>query len=141
MALTQRLYPKVLVVDDDNNTGRALMSLLRNAGFDALAFATAAPALDYLQKNKPDVAILDIHMPDLSGLEISRKLRDTHGDGVPIIIFSGDSSIDTLKAISDFGATLFLRKPVQFSRILEQLKKWTGLESSDGPKTSSLQNT
>ena len=84
------------------------------------------PALEFIRGNCPDIALIDLHLPDLSGLELSRELRQTHGDGLPIIIFSGDSSLETLKALSGVGATFFMAKPVNAPHLMECIKQWTG---------------
>jgi two-component system, sensor histidine kinase RpfC len=116
---------RVLVVDDNQAVTAALLRLLRSEGFDPLIFNAGQPALDYIREHRPEAALIDIHLPDLSGLEVSRQLRLTHGKDLPIIIFSGDTSIETLRALDHVGATFFLSKPVNAGRLLECLQKWT----------------
>ncbi|HEX4054176.1 MAG TPA: response regulator [Tepidisphaeraceae bacterium] len=122
----ERTALRVLVVDDNQFVTQSLFSLLRSEGFDPIVFQSAQPALEFIRGNCPDIALIDLHLPDLSGLELSRELRQTHGDGLPIIIFSGDSSLETLKALSGVGATFFMAKPVNAPHLMECIKQWTG---------------
>jgi len=132
MVQTDQPGRRILVVDDNQVVARSLLILLRSEGFDPQVFQTGQAALDYSHENHVDAALLDIHLPDMSGLEISRQLRQNHGIDLPIIIVSGDSSLDTLRALPDVGATYFLSKPVNATRLLECLKEWT----IDRPKAS-----
>jgi CheY-like chemotaxis protein len=116
---------RVLVVDDNQVVAHSLLRLLRSEGFDPLIFQSGQPALDYIREHRPDAALIDIHLADLSGLEISRQLRQTHGLDLPIIIMSGDSSIETLRALPDAGTTLFLSKPVNATVLLDYLRNAT----------------
>lgn len=126
MSVQERTGLRVLIVDDNQFVTRPLFTLLRSEGFDPIVFEAAQPALEFIRGNCPDIALIDLHLPDLSGLEVSRELRQLHGDGLPIIIFSGDSSLETLKALPGVGATFFLAKPVNAPHLLECLKQWTG---------------
>jgi CheY-like chemotaxis protein len=116
---------RILVVDDNQVVARSLLTLLKSEGYDPTVFQAGQPALDFSRENSFDAVLLDIHLPDLSGLEVSRQLRKTHGNDLPIIIFSGDSSLDTLRSLSDVGATFFLSKPVNATTLLQCLKDWT----------------
>jgi two-component system sensor histidine kinase RpfC len=115
----------ILVVDDNQAVTRSLMTLLRNEGFEPKTFQSGQPALEYIREHCPDAALIDIHLPDVCGLELSRELRKTHGNSMPIIIFSGDNSMDTLRALPDAGVTCFMSKPVNVSRLLECLRQYT----------------
>lgn len=116
---------QILVVDDNQVVAQSLLRLLRSEGFDPLVFRSGQPAMDYLREHRPEAALIDIHLPDLSGLEISRQMRQTYGSEPPIVIFSGDSSLETLRALPDAGATLFLSKPINATRLLEFLRDST----------------
>jgi DNA-binding response OmpR family regulator len=124
---------KILVVDDNQSVVRSLLSLLQGEGFEARVFQEGQPALDYSRENAFDAVLLDIHLPDLSGLEISRQLRQIHGNELPIIIFSGDTSLETLRALPDVGATFFFSKPVNVNTLLQCLKEKTAGRISRSP--------
>jgi CheY-like chemotaxis protein len=121
--------PVVLVVDDDPVVIRSRTILLDRAGFTAFGCSTGAEALARVDPAAgPPVAaaVLDIHLPDANGLTLSQQIRDILGPDVPIIILSGDNSIQTIRALPDAGATYFFAKPVNTGMLIGQLKDWTG---------------
>jgi CheY-like chemotaxis protein len=65
--------------------------------------------------------MVDIHLPDLNGLVITRKLCDQLGPRVPIIVVSGDTSMETLNSLAHVGATYFLSKPTSPAVLLQIL--------------------
>ena len=69
-------------------------------------------------------ALVDIHLPDLHGLVVSRKLREMLGPHVPMIVISGDTSMATLNALSHVGATYFMSKPLNPAALLQRLKEY-----------------
>ena len=113
---------RVLLVDDNQSVTRALAALLRNEGYEPVAFFSGGPAMEYCRSHCPDVALIDVHLPDISGLELSRDIRSLHGEHLPIIILSGDNSMDLLRALPQCGATYFLGKPVSATALLNSLK-------------------
>jgi CheY-like chemotaxis protein len=113
----------VLVVDDDPIVGRAMQSLMSKSGFRAIICSSAA---DALARTRPELAaaIVDIHLPDMNGLNLAQQMRATLGPTTPIVILSGDNSMETIRALPDAGATYFFSKPVNGARLIEQLKEW-----------------
>ena len=116
--------PNILVVDDDPRVGRALAGILKEEGFDPVVFHSGAAALAHAQHNPPAAALLDVHLPDLNGLVLSQKLRQRLGPERPIIILSGDTSMEVLTSLARAGATYFFSKPVHLAHLLGQLKAW-----------------
>ncbi len=97
--------------------------LLSRAGFHALVCNSGT---DALAKSSGEIsaAIVDIHLPDINGLTLSQRLRERLGPSTPIVILSGDNSMETIRALPDAGATHFFAKPVNGGRLIEQLKQW-----------------
>ena len=91
----------------------------------SVCFHSAGPALEYAQQEIPAAAVIDIHLPDGSGLDLIRQLRPHWGDDLPIVILSGDTSIETLRQFPELGATYFFSKPANAARLLDHLKRWT----------------
>jgi DNA-binding response OmpR family regulator len=116
----------VLVVDDNQAVARSLTRLLHREGYHVAAFGTGLEALSYAQGEPPDAAVVDIHLPDISGLILSSKLRDLLGPTPPIIILSGDTSLENLKILPHVGATYFLPKPLNSTLLLDQLRTLAG---------------
>ena len=66
-------------------------------------------------------------MPDISGLVVSQKLREMLGPDVPIIVLSGDTSMQMLNSLPHVGATYFFSKPVNASQLVERMREWVPL--------------
>ena len=118
----------ILVVDDDSLVVRALQNILRREGFATIGCLTGTDALSKCAAGV-QAAVVDIHLPDMNGLALSQQLRETLGPTAPIIIFSGDTSMDTLRALPHAKATYFCSKPVNTSILIGQLKEWLGVGS------------
>jgi DNA-binding response OmpR family regulator len=117
---------KLLIVEDNLTMARAMSSLIKRAGYEPILFHQGAPALTYIATQTPVAAILDIHLPDFSGLVLSQKLRERFGPNFPIVILSGDTSMETLNSLRHVGATYFFSKPVNGGHLVERLKEWIG---------------
>lgn len=84
--------PRVLVVDDAAELRELLHDYLAGQGYDVVTAATGADALDAVTRNEPDVIVLDMWMPGLSGLEVLGALRRA-GSTVPVIAISGSCPV------------------------------------------------
>ena len=101
--------PIVFVVDDDYRVREALSSLIASVGLRVAAFGSAA---EFLQSEKPDAPaclVLDLELPDRSGLELQRELAA--GDGPPIVFITGHGDIPSSVRAMKAGAIEFLPKP------------------------------
>ena len=124
----------ILVVDDNRMVTRALSSLIREAGYAPFACHCGADALAFARGDTfPAAAVIDIHLPDINGLILSQKLRDRFGPDVPIIVVSGDTSMETIKSLPHVGATYFFPKPVNANALMQRLKE---LIESPGSRAS-----
>src|SRR5207253_8203234 len=111
-----------LIVDDNANVTRALSTFLTGAGYRAIGCHSGTEALATLDSDTPDAAVVDIHLPDISGLILAQKLRDRLGAATPIIVVSGDTSMETLNSLPHVGATYFFSKPLSATMLLQQLR-------------------
>jgi DNA-binding NarL/FixJ family response regulator len=80
----------VFIVEDDRSCRRLIVDVLRQDGFHTIEAATGREALEMLERMRPDLAVLDVHLPGTSGYEIHRRLRDQFGDELPVIFVSGE---------------------------------------------------
>jgi len=117
---------RVLIVDDNAVVTKAIGVLIHNAGFDTVPCHTGNDALNYCKSQKPDAALIDVHLPDINGLILARTLRDRFGQDTPIIVVSGDTSMETLNSLPHAGATYFFSKPVNSAALVERLKELIG---------------
>lgn len=117
----------VLVVEDDPAYGQALTHLLDLAGYRTVLCETGADALAYARGHatpataRPAALILDVHLPDVEGPELSRGLRAALGQAVPVIFLSGDTSIDALRTLPPAAATQFFAKTTRCAVLLDRL--------------------
>jgi FixJ family two-component response regulator len=83
---------QVAVVDDEESVRTALRRFLGGSGFDVVTFASGEEFLDWLSSNRPDCALLDVHMPGATGLEIQERVKQM-GMPVPCILLTADGSM------------------------------------------------
>lgn len=116
--------PTVLVVDDNVTVTNALSRILKQEGYRTEVFNTGEDALHFVHHNPPAAAaVVDIHLPDLSGLVLSSKLRERFGPDRPIIVLSGDTSMENLRSLAHVGATYFISKPFKGEQLIERLRE------------------
>lgn len=120
----------VLIVDDNEPTARALAKVLGANNFIPAISYRGGEAVEYAQHHELCAAVVDIHLPDLSGLVVTQKLRQRFGPEVPIVVLSGDTSMETLNSLPHVGATYFFSKPVNSSQLVQRLNEW--LEAGAG---------
>jgi len=113
----------ILIVDDNRVVTRAMTVLVRDAGYEPVPCHTGAEALARAESARPAAAVVDIHLPDINGLILSQKLRERLGPDAPIIVVSGDTSMETIKSLPHVGATYFFPKPVSSSQLITRLKE------------------
>src|ERR1051325_2278644 len=110
----------IALVDDDKNILASVSLLLEQEGYHVRTFADGASALTALSATPPDLAILDIKMPRMDGLELLRRLRQ-NGDMPVIFLTSKDEEIDELMGLNA-AADDYIRKPFSQRLLLERVK-------------------
>jgi FixJ family two-component response regulator len=120
--LMSPIRPIVFVVDDDASVRESLEGLVRYAGWDVETFAAAQEFLDRPPVQSPSCLILDMDLPDLSGLELQERIALDRID-MPIIFITGHGDIPmTVKAMKA-GAVEFLIKPLGYESLLSAIRK------------------
>jgi two-component system, OmpR family, response regulator ChvI len=110
----------IALVDDDKNILASVSMLLEQEGYTVRTFSDGVSALSGLSATPPDLAILDIKMPRMDGLELLRRLRQ-NGDLPVIFLTSKDEEIDELMGLNA-GADDYIRKPFSQRLLLERVK-------------------
>jgi len=121
-----QLRRSILVVDDNETVAKALRLILTDAGFEVAAFQSGLAALRYVEGDPPAAALIDIHLPDINGLVLTQRLREMLGPDTPLLVLSGDTSMETLNSLPHVGATYFFPKPLQTNQLIERLREWVG---------------
>lgn len=117
---------KILVVDDDPYILMSLEFLMKKNGFAVMVARNGTEALDIVEKQLPDVVLLDIMMPDVDGYEIcrhiktSKKLKDAK-----VVFMSAKTKEADIKKGYDLGASLYITKPFSTREMMKQIKELT----------------
>ena len=101
----------ILIVDDHIDTGTILARMMKKCGHEAVAVSSGPAALKLLETTRPSVIVLDMMMPEMSGLEVLQRVRaDAAVKDVPVIIFSADQTSATARQAREQGAQEFVLK-------------------------------
>jgi FixJ family two-component response regulator len=111
--------PIVFVVDDDFRVREALSSLLDSVGLRVVTFGSSAEFLGSEKPDSPSCLVLDLHLPDRSGLELQRDLAA--GDSPPIVFITGHGDIPSSVRAMKAGAIEFLSKPFSEQELLQAI--------------------
>jgi adenylate cyclase len=116
------MAPKILVVDDTPHNIKLLDAVLTPRGYAVLPATSGAQALEVVARERPDLVLLDILMPDMDGYEVCRRLRDDPATRLlPVVMITASGDQEKLKAI-EAGADDFIPKPFNQAELLARVK-------------------
>ena len=115
---------KVVVVDDDEAVRDSLLVMLSLAGFQVATCKSGAEFLAELEHKTPDCLVLDVHMPDMNGLDLIARLNSV-GCTIPVILISGNPDAATEAAARRLGVSHLLKKPFSGAVLIETVKSVT----------------
>jgi DNA-binding response OmpR family regulator len=105
----------VMIIEDEPDAAEMFAEMMRVNGFRVLKMFSSAPAMPLIAQEKPDIIILDVMMPDISGLEVLRYMRhEPTLTSIPVIVVSAKSMPSDIKIGIEAGASMYLTKPVGF---------------------------
>jgi CheY-like chemotaxis protein len=114
---------RVLVADDDEDILTLVKAVLERAGHEVIAVQDGAQALASLQSQEPDLAVLDISMPELDGLEVLRRVRDDHGiRALPVILLTAKAQEADVERGYAAGASAYVKKPFSPRELAERVE-------------------
>lgn len=114
--------PRLLVVDDEPDTCANLSDIFTDAGYKVDVAYDGPSALKLVQKNAYDVALLDLKMPGMSGLDVYREIRRLSAGTVAIVVTAYASS-DTARSVLEAGAWRIVPKPIDFADLQRQVEQ------------------
>jgi two-component system KDP operon response regulator KdpE len=124
--------PRILVCDDESQILRALRVILRDAGYEAVTASSGEEALDRAAVKPPEAAILDLMLPDIDGVEVTRRLREW--SEMPIVVLSAvgeeDRKVEALAA----GADDYVTKPFGPRELIARLEAALRRARPEGPE-------
>jgi len=120
---------RILIVDDDKDICEYMQILLSQSGYDVRTQTDPRAALEMLKEEEFHVVVLDIMMPEISGMEMLERIRDFDSD-ISIIIFTGYPSVDTAVNSMKYNVSDYIKKPFdvdEFNQTLEKILREKGL--------------
>ena len=125
---------RIAVVDDDASVRKALVRLLETSSYDVRDFASARELLFGLSDARPECVIVDLQMPNMSGLELQHHLTSI-GVKIPIVVITAHDEPGTRERCIEAGAAAYLLKPIRKAALLATIN--TALATStSAPPTS-----
>jgi two-component system response regulator FixJ len=114
--------PTVFIVDDDEAVRSSLRLLLKSVGLAPTALASAREFLDEYDPAQPGCLVLDVRMPDMSGLELQEKLN-LQGAVIPVIFITGHGDVPMAVEAMRAGACDFLQKPFRDQDLIDRIQR------------------
>ncbi|MGD9601474.1 MAG: sigma-54-dependent transcriptional regulator [Gammaproteobacteria bacterium] len=114
---------RVLLVEDEALFARAVARHLAKAGFEAVTAPTLAEAVASIQTRVPDLLLLDMRLPDGSGLDFLQRLREDLAPQVPVVAMSAYGEIEDAVTAMKLGASDYLKKPIDLEELLLNVRK------------------
>ena len=117
----------VLIVEDEEDAAELFAEMMRVSSFRVLKTSKSASAISMMITEKPDIVLLDIMMPEISGLDILRQMRrDPALANIPVIVVTAKSMPADIKNGMEAGASTYLTKPVGFNDLKEAVQHALG---------------
>ena len=115
---------KILVVDDDPYILMSLEFLMKKNGFEVMVARNGTEALDIVEKQVPDIVLLDIMMPDVDGYAIGKHIKSSKKLKEAKVVFMSAKSKETdIRKGYDLGASLYVTKPFSTRQLLKQVQE------------------
>ncbi len=129
------LPKKIIIIEDEPDTAEMFAEMMRLSGFYVLKSYGSATAMGMIVKERPDAVVLDVMMPDVSGLEVLQFIRrDPMLADIPVIIVSAKNMPSDIRTGLEAGATFYLTKPVAFLELrqaVESALMTTAMQDND----------
>ncbi|MDX1659973.1 MAG: response regulator transcription factor [Nitriliruptorales bacterium] len=122
---------KILVVDDEPSVLAMVRMVLELEGHDVQTVENGSDALEAMERDAPDLLLLDVMMPGLSGFEVAEKMRDIDGcEELPLIFLSAKAERDDIWTGWKLGADSYLTKPFDTDELLEEVSRVLSIRSA-----------
>src|SRR5690554_2058544 len=121
--MTPETSHSILIVDDTQQNVQVLSQILRDAGYKVLAAFNGSSALNLISKRPPDMILLDVMMPGMSGFEVAERLKkDPKFAAIPIIFLSALDEIEAKMKAFESGGVDYITKPFQHQEVLARIE-------------------
>jgi CheY-like chemotaxis protein len=110
---------RILVVDDNADSIKIMRTVLENRGYQVTAASNGAAALECLQTEPPDLVLLDVMMPEISGLDVLQRIKENATTArVPVILVTAKTHDEDLLSGYQYGADYYITKPFTAKQLL-----------------------
>ena len=113
---------KILVIDDEEGIRNLLDTLLRLKGYDVVLVASGRKGLELFRRERPDVVVLDLNMPEMGGVVVLQQIRTLKPDQ-PVIVLTGAGTPEKELQVHALGVQEFVEKEFSLHRLGEALKR------------------
>jgi len=111
------MFPSILIVDDEPSIVQSLKGILSDEGFAVLSASNGYEALKVIEKESPDLVLLDVWMPGIDGIETLKEIKKDN-QHIQVIIITGHGTIDTAVKATKLGAYDFIEKPLSIDKVI-----------------------
>lgn len=121
----------VMIIEDEADAAELFAEMMRVSGFRVLKTLSSAPAIDMMTAEKPDLVLLDIMLPGISGLDVLREMREDPALAtIPVVIVSAKAMPADIRRGMEAGASTYLTKPVGFLELKEAVERALGRQKA-----------
>jgi len=118
---------KVMIVEDNDLNMKLFRDLLEAHGYETVEIKDGLDAVNVAKKHKPSLILMDIQLPEISGLDVTRKIRaDKEVASIPIVAVTAFAMKDDEEKILRAGCEAYISKPISIINFLETVKKFLG---------------
>jgi DNA-binding response OmpR family regulator len=125
---------KILVVEDEQDLREAIETALNDEGFDVISAEKGKEALEIALKEKPDLVLLDLQIPEMNGVEVLEKIREDKdwGKYTKIIVLTALDDMEKVAEVLEKGGNDYiLKRDISLEKIMEKVKERLGKNQSD----------
>lgn len=116
---------RVAIIEDNEETRELLKAVLENQGCEVFAAATGMEIVKHLGTGKPDLILLDLNLPGISGEEVMKIFKEQGlVEGVPVVIISGEKDDTVRSAAENAGIAATIKKPFKVETVLSVIKQY-----------------
>jgi two-component system phosphate regulon response regulator PhoB len=131
--------PLVLVVDDERDTAELIRDTLRDEGLRTQVAHHGRQALALIARKRPDLVILDIMMPEMSGFEVLEALgREPSTAAIPVVVLTARGDEKGARRGLDPGAKRYMSNPFDVRALVAEVRRHVGIQSADARRRASL---
>ena len=113
----------ILIIDDSNSALLLTDWVIKEAGYNTMVAENVKTAVEKLKNNKPDLIVLDLQMPEISGYDFLRMRAHLKIDDVPVIVLSAIDTPESVELTKSLGVSFFMSKPVNTDLLAEKVKE------------------